>query len=157
MAEIINGTNGNDRLVNTVSGSKVNGLDGNDTLTNSADATVSGGTFQFGGDDVTLNGDAGNDYIYSGRSTGDLYYYHLGIHANGGTGNDYIRLYARNSSADGGDDQDTINAYGNENSIFGGEGRDSITICISSTATTTKLGFKDFSTRRRSAGFTKSA
>ncbi|MGL5064071.1 MAG: calcium-binding protein, partial [Microcoleus sp.] len=83
---IINGTNGNDRLIGTNNNDIINGLDGNDLL-----AGITG--------DDSLVGGKGNDSLYGGRGADSL---------NGGNGSDILLGERGDDLLDGGLGNDTL-------------------------------------------------
>ena len=103
LGNAIRGTNGNDRIENTLSNVMIYGFDGNDTIINY-------------GNNVTINAGNGNDSVVN---------YGASVKVNGGAGNDYIYSEGK-ATINGGDGKDTVDNTGNNSIIDGGDGMDSI-------------------------------
>ncbi|MEH2082845.1 MAG: calcium-binding protein [Nostoc sp.] len=118
MANIINGTNGNDTLYGTTNNDLINGLAGDDKLYSNKSYDI-------------LNGDAGNDYL-------NVFYPSGNTTLNGGTGNDTLNAEdspGNNNLLLGGDGNDilltsaaTSDSYIGENTLNGGNGNDTFYI-----------------------------
>ncbi len=105
---VLNGTNGNDRLVGQTGNDLLQGLPGNDTLIgNAGNDTLNGG----GGSD-NINGGAGNDLIIGGPGSVDL--------------RDTIFAGAGNDTVDGGAGNDLIYGQDGNDVIEGGAGVDEV-------------------------------
>lgn len=104
LGNAIRGTNGNDRIENTLSNVMIYGFDGNDTIINY-------------GNNVTINAGNGNDSVVN---------YGASVKVNGGAGDDYIFSEGSKATINGGDGKDTVNTAGNNSIIDGGDGMDSI-------------------------------
>ena len=122
--DIIEGTEGDDRLAGTASDDTIEsyagddrayGGDGNDTVHGGEGNDVIHGQ---DGDD-TLNGDEGNDRV-SGGDGNDV--------INGGDGNDVIVGGEGADELSGGDGNDTIYVDGADTVINGGDGEDRVVI-----------------------------
>lgn len=100
----LRGTNGNDRIENTLDNIMIYGLGGDDTIINY-------------GKHVTINSGAGNDHVEN---------YGASVKINGGDDNDYIYNEAARVTISGGGGKDTIENSGNNSRIDGGDDMDSI-------------------------------
>ena len=86
------------------------------------------------GSKVTINGGAGNDYLWTKLTTSN-------VTINGGAGADSIYSNGANSSANGGSGNDTIHNNGSNNVVDGGDGNDFLqTGYITSTNVTLNTG-----------------
>ena len=103
LGNAIRGTNGNDRIENTLSNVMIYGFDGNDTIINY-------------GNNVTINAGNGNDSVVN---------YGASVKVNGGAGDDYIYSEGK-ATINGGEGKDTVDNTGNNSIIDGGDGMDSI-------------------------------
>ena len=146
--DIAQGTNQSD-ILKAMENQTVNGFAGDDTIEAVGDgAVVYGGPgddrlFSFVGEDVTLNGGGGSDYIVfqsNGSEDSDLGFVQSGygddtIDAfgedgviNGGAGNDIISIQGTLLSASGGAGNDTISGdsadFGGGTSLYGDAGDD---------------------------------
>lgn len=140
MANIINGTPGNDTLGDTTGDDSISGLGGNDSIVTSLGKdTVLGGD----GNDTLANyqnfsttvgyGEAGDDYLRlsgyldGGIGNDTLESHYLFSTLIGGEGADH--LYSLNTHYDslsGGAGNDTIESGSSSNTVSGGDGADSI-------------------------------
>lgn len=118
----ISGGVGNDSIQNSGNSSKIDGGAGDDTISNSgSDVSVFGGN----GDDyiiskgsATLDGGAGDDYIYAYR-----YGY---VKVDGGAGDDKIFGSTLSDSLVGGAGNDVIYGKEGNDTLWGGAGNDSL-------------------------------
>ena len=129
---VINGTTNNDTIKNYAGGVKIFGSSGSDSIYNDTNknytvksaygyVTIDGGagkdTITNYDPNVSINGGADNDYIYSKSSN---------VTIRGGSGSDSITNYSKNSRIYGEDNNDTITNYAGGVTIQGGTGNDFI-------------------------------
>ena len=142
MAEIINGTSGDDTINNTLDGATINALGGNDKIYNEGhydgyvwiypnNVSINGGSGNDSieneyGSNVTIVGGTGDDSIFNKWENTTIY---------GGEGNDKIVNKQTNVFVDAGSDNDTISNYfylsdgkNKTATIYSGDGDDSIEI-----------------------------
>ena len=118
----IGGTEGADKITNSLKGATIAALGGNDTVKNSAaSVSISGGagndSISNSGTKVTIIADAGNDKIINSGSSAKI---------NAGAGNDSIKNTAASVSIVGGSGKDTITNTKTKVTINGGDGNDKI-------------------------------
>ena len=109
----LNGGNGPDRLLASITGSVINGGSGNDTIVGGIGADSING----GADNDSITGGNGNDSIVGGTGNDVI---------DGGIGADVISGNDGRDKLFGGDGDDTIDGGANEDTISGGAGNDSI-------------------------------
>ena len=106
---IVNGTEGDDYIGNHGTNVTINALGGNDTLMN------------YGASNVTINGDADDDFILNvvrvDSETDEVLESPDNVLINGGAGNDYISAEGENVSIDAGDGSNQIKISG-ENEVI---------------------------------------
>jgi Ca2+-binding RTX toxin-like protein len=126
--DIAQGTNQSD-ILKAMENQTVNGFAGDDTIEAVGDgAVVYGGPgddrlFSFVGEDVTLNGGGGSDYIVfqsNGSEDSDLGF------VQGGSGDDTIDAFGEDGVINGGAGNDIISIQGTLLSASGGAGNDTI-------------------------------
>lgn len=128
---VLNGINGDDRLIGGSTSEAFNGGNGNDTIIAGAGQdTVSGGSgndsikgqdgddLLFGGDgDDLINGGAGDDFLFGGAGNDGL---------SGFSGNDFLLGDLGDDTLIGGDDDDTLFGSGGADIAIGLDGNDFI-------------------------------
>ena len=119
---IVEGTEGNDRIHGTANGDLILAYGGNDRIdaSSSSDCVLGGEgndkIYSESGDDVVLAG-PGNDKVYSGSGNDTVY---------GGEGNDYIDSGSGNDNVWGGAGNDNIDAGSGNDKVYGEAGEDHI-------------------------------
>ena len=108
---LVTGGNADDTVYNTGVRSMIIGYGGNDSI-KSYNARV------------TVDGGAGNDRIINYSTKSSKYGNNSSL--NGGEGNDYIRSIGNDSTLNGGDGDDFLSDYSYDSKIIGGKGDDTI-------------------------------
>lgn len=123
LAQLLNGTEGNDTITGTAAADTIDGRGGNDTIFGRAgDDTLSGSA----GFD-TLYGEAGNDTLDGGADGDALYGGDGNDTERGGAGADFLYGNAGNDTLDGGTGNDTL---------YGGGGSDTYVVAAGDTGAT---------------------